>query len=69
MASQRIYIVYLPTGESRLVRATVRSQALSHVAATMLKISVASQDELVNALESGIKVESAKNPDQAELEV
>lgn len=69
MASQRIYIVYLPTGESRLVRATVRSQALSHVAATMLKIGVASQDELVNALESGIKVESAKSPDQAELEV
>ena len=69
MAAQRIYIVYLPTGESRLVRATVRSQALSHVAATMLKIGVASQDELVSALESGIKVESAKNPDQAELDV
>lgn len=69
MASQRIYIVYLPDNTTRLVRATVRSQALSHVASSLLNIGVASQDDLVKALESGVKVENAKNPDQTELDV
>ena len=69
MASQRIYIVHLPDGNSRLVRATVRSQALSHVAASLFKIGVASQEDLVNALEDGVKVENAKNPDQSEMDV
>lgn len=69
MAAQRIYIVYLPDNTTRLVRATVRSQALSHVASSLLNIGVASQDDLVKALESGVKVENAKNPDQTELDV
>jgi len=67
-ATQRIYIVKTPEGETRLVRATVRSQALSHVAASLLAVYVPSQEELFEAAASGIKVEDFKNPDQKELE-
>lgn len=59
MASQRIYLVIGPNGQ-RLVKATVASQAASHVAKEEFTVKVASQDELVNALSNGIKVESTK---------
>ena len=59
MASQRIYLVIGPNGQ-RLVKATVASQAVSHVAKEEFAVKVASQDELVNALSNGIKVESTK---------
>lgn len=59
MASQRIYLVIGPNGQ-RLVKATVASQAVSHVAKEEFTVKVASQDELVNALLNGIKVESTK---------
>lgn len=59
MASQRIYLVIGPNGQ-RLVKATVVSQAVSHVAKEEFTVKVASQDELVNALLNGIKVESTK---------
>lgn len=57
MASQRIYIVTGPTG-SRLVKASVASQAISHVAKSAFSAKVASQDDLVEALSNGIKVET-----------
>ncbi len=54
----RIYIVTI--GESdRLVRATHPSQALMHVVRDIAAVGVASQDELVDCLADGIKVESA----------
>lgn len=59
MASQRIYLVIGPNGQ-RLVKATVASQAVSYVAKEEFTVKVASQDELVNALSNGIKVESTK---------
>ena len=65
--SQRIYIVYMPNNETRLVRATVRSQALSHVANSMLNIRVASQEDLVDAIGKGLSVENAKAPEQLEI--
>jgi hypothetical protein len=65
--SQRIYIVYMPNNEVRLVRASVRSQALSHVANSMLNIRVASQDDLVDAIGKGLSVENAKAPEQLEI--
>lgn len=65
--SQRIYIVYMPNNETRLVRATVRSQALSHVANSMLNIRVASQEDLVEAIGKGLSVENAKAPEQLEI--
>ena len=67
--AERIYIVHGPQG-TRLVKAGLRQQALSHVANSTFVIRVASQDELVNALTAGIKVEQYSNgdhPDQQEL--
>lgn len=64
----RIYLVNGPTG-SRLVKATVASQAITHVAKSAFSVKVASQDDLVEALSSGIKVESYGETAQSELDV
>jgi hypothetical protein len=56
MAGKRIYLVGTKDGV-RLVRATVRQQALTHVANSLFEIRVASQDDLVDALQKGIKIE------------
>lgn len=69
MATQRIYLVGTPSGDIRLVKASVRSQALSHVANSMLTLRVASQDDLVEAISKGCAVENAKAPEQAELDL
>ena len=45
-------------GASRLVRAAHPSHALRHVAADAFTVKVASQDDLVAALERGTKVET-----------
>lgn len=66
--TQRIYIVGMPNNEIRLIRATVRSQALSHVANSMLNIRVASQEDLVEAIGKGLSVENAKAPEQLEIQ-
>jgi len=67
MKQKRIYIV--GHGQSvRLVRAAHRSQALGHVARSLINVKVANQDELVEALSRGIVVETAANDlDTAEL--
>ena len=58
MKQQRIYIV--GHGQSvRLVRAAHRSQALGHVARSIINVKVANQNELVEALTRGINVEEA----------
>lgn len=58
MKQQRIYIV--GHGQSvRLVRAAHRSQALGHVARSIINVKVANQNELVEALTRGITVEEA----------
>ena len=64
----RIYLVNGPTG-SRLVKATVASQAITHVAKSAFSAKVASQDDLVEALSNGIKVETYGETAQAELDV
>lgn len=68
MAQSRIYLVGTPNGV-RLVRATVRQQALSHAANAMFTVRVASQDDLVNAMEMGIKIENYKAPEQSDLDL
>lgn len=68
MSSERIYMVGTPTG-TRLVKASARSQALSHVAQSQFTIRVASQDDLVQALTGGVKVENYRNPDQQNLDL
>lgn len=67
MAQQRIYLVGTPDNQTRLVRATVRSQALTHVANSLFKVRVASQDDLVDAITSGIKIEAFRDTDQLPL--
>ena len=44
-------------------------QALSHVAKSMLNVTLASQEELVSLVSEGAKVEDYKNTDQQELEI
>ena len=66
--AQRIYLVNGPTG-SRLVKATIASQAITHVAKSSFSAKVASQDDLVEALNNGIKVESYGETAQGELDV
>lgn len=58
MKAQRIYIV--GHGQTvRLVKASHRAQALSHVARSLINVKVANQDELVEAITRGIAVETA----------
>ena len=64
----RIYLVNGPTG-SRLVKATVASQAITHVAKSAFSAKVASQDDLVEALSNGTKVETYGETAQTELDV
>lgn len=66
--SERIYAVYHGT-EGRLVRASNRAQALSHVAQSTFNVRVAAQDELVTLLGKGVKVESVRDADQVELPI
>jgi len=64
----RIYLVNGPTG-TRLIKATVASQAITHAAKSAFTAKVASQDDLVEALSNGIKVETYGETAQAELDV
>jgi hypothetical protein len=68
-ASTRIYIVTSTDGATRLVKATVASQAITHVAKNAFTARVASQDDLVQALGNGVKVETYGESAQGELEV
>ena len=67
MAQQRIYLVGTPDNKVRLIKASLRQQAVSHVANNMLTVRVASQDDLVKALTSGIEIEQYNAPEQQEL--
>ncbi len=69
MSAQRIYIVGTPTGEIRLVRASVKQQALSHVANSTFTVYVATQDDLVRAVSKGVVVENYKAPEQTKLDL
>jgi len=64
---QRVYIVGTPDSKIRLVKASVRQQALTHVANHLFTVRVASQDDLIKALGDGVKVENYRDPDQPEL--
>jgi hypothetical protein len=68
MATQRVYIVGTPDNKVRLVKASVRQQALSHVANHLFTVRVASQDDLINALKDGVQVEVYKDAEQLSLE-
>jgi hypothetical protein len=56
--AQRIYLVTTPDNKVRLVKASVKTQALMHVAQSTFSVRVASQEDLVTALGNGTAVES-----------
>ena len=64
----RIYLVNGPTG-TRLIKATVASQAITHAAKSAFTAKVASQDDLVEALSNGVRVEAYGETAQTELDV
>ena len=64
---QRIYLVGTPDGNTRLIKAALRQQALSHVANTLLSVRVASQDDLVAEISKGTTVEQYNAPEQRDL--
>lgn len=61
----RIYFIGTSKGV-RLVRAESKREALSYVASSMFIVRVAGQEDLVEALQNGIRVESCK-AEQPEL--
>ena len=65
--AERIYIVFGTQEGARLVKASLRQQALSHVASTEFNIRVATQDDLVNQLSAGTKIEQYRAPEQPDL--
>jgi len=68
MTAQRIYLIGTPDSKVRLVKATTRSQALSHIAHQVFTVRVATQDDLVDNLGKGIKVEPVTGGDQLSFE-
>lgn len=54
----RIYIVRIASSR-RLIRAATPAQARSHVARSLVTVEVASQDDIVECMEQGIKPERA----------
>jgi hypothetical protein len=66
MENLRIYLVGHGQ-DTRLVRAGHRAQAMNHVAKALITVKVATQNELVDALQKGISVESAVDSDQLTL--
>lgn len=69
MTASRIYLIGSsdPAFPVRLVKASIRQQALTHVAQSLFTVRVATQDDLIKALGAGVKVENAKDGDQLEI--
>ena len=65
--ADRIYVVGGPQG-LRLVKATTKQQAIAHVANSTIHAAVASQNDLVELLTNGTKVENYK-PENLELDL
>lgn len=68
MTATRIYLVNGPTG-THLVKASVASQAITHVAKSAFSAKVASQDDLVEALSNGTRVETYGDKARHELDI
>jgi len=63
---ERIYMVTSTQG-TRLIKANLRQQALSHAAISTFTVRVATQDDLVKQLTAGTKIEQYKDLEQPEL--
>ena len=65
----RIYIVGTVDGDTRLIRAKTKNQAMAHFLTNNITIKVASQDDLIDAMKGGCEVENYKHADQIELDL
>ena len=65
--ADRIYLVTSAQG-TRLVKAALRQQALSHVANMTFNVRSATQDDLVRELGIGTQVEQYRAPEQLPLD-
>lgn len=59
-AQKRIYLVTAENGAQKLVKATQKQQAITHVAISAFHVRVATQDDLVKAITAGLVVEEYK---------
>lgn len=66
MKAKRIYVIGHGTNE-RLVNAANRSQAVNHVARTIISARVASQSDLVKMLGRGVAVEETSDGETKEM--
>lgn len=65
----RVYVVEKTNGtEQRLVRATYKHMAVRHVAEHQYRARVASKDDLVSLITSGVRVEDAAEHEQQSTE-
>ena len=65
----RIYLVGTPEGETRLVRAANRQHAVWYVAQSKYVVRAAGQDDLVELIGQGVKVEMISTNDQHKLDL
>jgi hypothetical protein len=63
----RIYLVGTPEGQTRLIRATNRQHAVWYVAQSKYLVRPAGQDDLVDLIAKGVKVEMITSDDQHKL--
>jgi hypothetical protein len=64
-ATSRVYLVAIGD-TTHLVRAGRPGSALLHVAQTIAKVVVPTQDQLIAAVQKGVKVQDATAQDEAE---
>ena len=64
----RIYILEALDGDTRLIRAKTKTQALNYFVRTNITVKVASQDALIEAVQGGCEVEDYRE-DQLELDL
>lgn len=62
----RVYIVGYGQ-ETRLVRANTRAQALNHVAHGIINVDVPTQDQLIDLISNGKKIETSLKQEQDNL--
>jgi len=63
----RIYLVGTPEGENRLIRATNKHHAVWYVAQGKYLVRPAGQDDLVDLIAKGVRVEAITSDDQHKL--
>lgn len=68
--AQRIYLVTnKTTGSIRLIKASIVSQAIALAAKQEFEAHVATQDELVDGLNAGMKIEKAAVTTENQMEL